>query len=423
MEFRQFISQSGDCRVEGPEPVAVFEQETKPGRIPQMVRDEENGKNRILYFPRLADVPARVAANTFGDVGRIHAALGVKDAAELTSKINAALREPPQLNRQTVDFADYQKIENPDLRQLLPRMTYSRDDVGPYLTSAIALTRTPATGRYHVCFVRMQHLGENRVLFNAATPTIRKTVAATVGAGQELDVVILIGPPIEIIMMACMSFPGGPDKLALAQAIARDGLTFSNGAFPLPAKSEYILKAKVLPEFQQEGPFGDILGLYSAKAEVPVCRIESALVRQNPVYHSISAGISREHAALLSMGAAHYLERIKTDFPGLQRYQLPFFGGSRLALLSVEPGTMIDEMIPRLWKVPIVRMFVFIGADVECSAGDLLWAIIHRAKSEDDFSFSDTTHPVFKEKKLVIDATANDPASWNSKRVAVYRES
>jgi 2,5-furandicarboxylate decarboxylase 1 len=263
---------------------------------------------------------------------------------------------------------------------------------------------------------------ENMLLFNGATPNIRKIVENTVGQGEELEVNILIGPPVEIILLACMSLRG-EDKLRITQALSGDGLAFSMEGLPFPHQSEYVLKATVIPEYQKEGPFGDLLGLYSVKEKNPECHVSQAICRKNPIYHSVMAGVSHEHAELVAMGARFLLDRIKRKTPGVTDYQVPSFGVGRMALIKVVEGFNVEEIVSRLWSLPIVRLMIFVNEDVDISSPlDIFWAVIQRAKEAEDFQFSEKMHPVFKEKKVVVDATVSELKSWGNRRIKVFGE-
>jgi UbiD family decarboxylase len=262
----------------------------------------------------------------------------------------------------------------------------------------------------------------NTVLFNAATPNIRRIVEGTVGQGEELEVSILIGPPVEIILLACISLQR-EDKLGTAQALAGRGLAFSVDGVPFPHQSEYVLRATVVPKYRQDGPFGDLLGLYSVKDKSPECHVSQAICRKHPHYHSVMAGTSREHAELLAMGVRFLLNRIKRKTPGIIDYQVPAFGVGRIALISVVEGFRVEDLVPELWSIPITRLIVFVNEDVDISSpSDILWAVIQRAKDADAFHFGEKQRGVFKESKLIVDASLPELTSWRNRRIRVFGE-
>jgi UbiD family decarboxylase len=268
----------------------------------------------------------------------------------------------------------------------------------------------------------MAVLGGNRLLFNPGTPRIRQIVDETVGRGQELEVRILIGAPAELILMACVSMPNHEDKLEVAQSMAGDGLAFSGDALPFPLSTEYVMKARIIPQYEQEGPFGEVGGVYSVRSARPVCLVDELLERSDPVFHSISAGVGKEHLELLSLGARYALERIKRDVPEVLRYDLPAFGGDRLAVLVVNEHCNVELLAARLWEVPVVRGFIIVNNDVGSgSAQDLLWALLQRARNSDHFTFTSERHPLHNTDRFVVDATVSNFSAWENRRVNVCR--
>jgi 2,5-furandicarboxylate decarboxylase 1 len=317
----------------------------------------------------------------------------------------------------------YTTIVRPDLAEVIPLIKYSREDATPYLTAGIVLVKDPANGQFHICYVRMAFIGGNKLIFNAATPRIKKIVASTVGQGRRLDLTILIGPPTEIILTAGMSMPKGIDKFKVAVALANGEIKLvkdktTTYAFP----SEFVFKATVIPEYTSEGPFGDLKGLYSFKPENPICLVRKVIHRKKPLFHSVSAGTSNEHFWLVTMGVRYYLEKLKQKYDYFLRYSMPTFGVGRIAFLVMKENFNREEFVQQLWKIPITRTFVFVNRDVNTrSAADILWAVTQRARDVDNFMFSEKKHPVFQERKLVIDATVADYNLWDNRRIEVFR--
>jgi 2,5-furandicarboxylate decarboxylase 1 len=417
MEFREFVARSRLARGTGlvAEAVACAE-------IPARVAQAERGHNRALLFSRVIDRQASVVGNLFGSAGRVCQAFSVRSYAQLFRRMERAIDNPVPIRRAAMPGGDYAVTRDPDLLRLLPAIRYSQEDATPYLTSGVIVARFPASGRRHVCFARMALLGENRLLINPGTPRIRQIVEETVGRGEELEISVLIGPPVELILMACTTMPGEQDKLEVAQAMAGEHLRFSDDRLPVPASTEYVLRGRVMPQFEKEGPFGEVGGVYSVKESNPVCLVDELWERRNPVYHSVSAGMSKEHLELVSLGPRAFLERLRRTTPEILRYDIPAFGADRLAVLVAKDGFDPQVLVERLWQVPIIRGFVFVNEDVGSrSAADVLWAVLHRANNGDHFRFSGQRHPVYNSEKFFVDATVSDLAAAENHRVGVYR--
>lgn len=416
MEFRQCVAMSLQKRE-----TTIVDRSVACADIPAWVADAERMRNRALLFDSVEGRSASVVGNLFGSAGRICQAFSVKSYTQLFRRLEQAIERPSSIRRAQFPVGDYDLITDPDLLRLLPAIRYCREDATPYLTSGIVLVRYPGSRRHHACFVRMAVVGENRLLVNPGTPRIRQIVAETVGKGEELDVAIIVGAPTELILMACTTMPGEQDKLEVAQALAGDSLIYADDDLPVPIGAEYVLRGKIVPRYEKEGPFGEVGGVYSVKENNPVCVIDRMWQRRNPIFHSISAGTSREHLELLSLGPRSYLERIRRAHRKIIRYSLPGFGADRLAVLVVKDGFDPRILKERLWNVPIVRGFVFVNEDVASrSAPDLLWAVLQRASNRDHFNFSDQRHPVYNTDKFFVDATVADLSALENRRVGVY---
>jgi UbiD family decarboxylase len=259
----------------------------------------------------------------------------------------------------------------------------------------------------------MSIIGKNRLILNPASPHIKKVVEETVGKGNPLDAIILIGPPTEIILLACLSFPAKLDKLEVAQALSKGSLRFSSTALPVPIDSEYMLQGTIIPEYVKEGPFGDILGLYSTKDRNPLCIVEKVRYRKDPLFYSISGGTSKEHLSLAFLGLRSFFERLLRDEPSIVKYEIPKYGSGRLAILTVKGYVEQDYLLERLRKIPFLYVFIIVNEDIRMSSpSDILWALTQRTQGQQDY--------FFKEEKVLIDATTSDPSSLQNKRIKVF---
>jgi 2,5-furandicarboxylate decarboxylase 1 len=417
MGFRSFVA---DCLSNGS--VIAIEDAIDCQAIPEWVQREEGTQNRGLLFKNVSGYSVGVVANLFGDRQRLCRAMGLVGLDGLYRRVDEGNEHPVPLQTTKWSEAEYTILQSPDIAREIPVIRYSDDDATPYLTSGIVVTKNPEFDRLHLCFVRLSLQPDNVLLFNAATATIAGIVAKTLSAGRELEVRILIGPPVAVILAACLSVPDTTDKYQLAQHLGGRQLSFSRDGLPIPEGTEYILRGRVIAEYRPEGPFGDIKGLYSVKDRNPVCRIDEALIRKKPIYHSISAGTAREHTALVSLGPGYRLYQLVRKHDGIVRSEIPVSMAGRMAVITVREGFDIGNIIDDLWPVPIIRFFVFVNEDVDdtCPA-DLLWALIQRTEGPDDFYFTQQTGGVMRETKFAIDATATGLAGWGQRRIQVYR--
>lgn len=392
--------------------------------IPARIAREERGANRAVCFAAGGRACGTIVGNLFGSRARLRAALGAAGDDELFRRLDAAIAAPQPLAPRGALGEGRRFVAHPDLLAQLPALRHSAEDGTPYLTSAVLAVRDSENGRHHFCFVRMAMAGGNRLVVNPATKRMKQIVEGSLGRGEALDAAILIGPPAEVVLLACVSVPAGTDKFEVAQAFAGGGLPFAAHGIPVPAQTEVVLTGRILPAYEREGPVGDQKGLYSLRARNPVCEVDGLWTRPDALYHTVAGGVSREHIALVSLGPRAELHRIARDCPGLLRFDLPHFAGGRLAVLTVAEDFEPDRVLDRLWKISSLRGCIAVNADVdEASSAELLWSILERARLPSQFRFSEAGHPVSGAKKFFIDAFTRQPGDWNERRIRVYEPS
>ncbi|RLA88299.1 MAG: hypothetical protein DRG20_06355 [Deltaproteobacteria bacterium] len=376
-------------------------------KIPILVSKEEKDKNRAIIFNKIDKFNIKIVANIFGNIDRLLKIFHVDSLSNLFKKVDEAQLNPLPLS--FIDSFPHGEIIEPvdDIRKYLPSIKYSKLDKDPYLTSSIVLAKKKNKKGFHICFMRMAIKGENKLSFNPATYKIKKIFEDTITEKEKLDVVILIAPPVEIILLAALSLSENVDEIEVASSLSGGKIDFVMDKIPVPVESEFILWGKVLPTWEEEGPFGDSTGTYSVKKN-PVCLIEKIFIKKDPFFYSISGGISNEHIELLSLKAKHRLEKLK-ELKMIIDYKIPLFAGARLAFLMIGKNDLKVQLFDALKDVPLVKIFILVNKDIDLnSLEDILWGITYRFKPKDFFNF---------DKKILIDATTNNIDSWENRRI------
>lgn len=415
VSFRQFVDSiaASDQARSIADPVRI-------AGIPGLVQKEENSGNRALILDRVEGYHGRLVANLFGSEDRILLSVGTQDRAAFFNEIDAAIERPRPLNYTRDDCPEFERHAGPGLSSArLPPIVHSELDSTPYITSGVVVARNPSTGLHHLCFIRLAIIDDRTLSFNATTPRIREICRLTVGAGLPLDVLVLIGAPPKVLLSGALHFPDGVDELEVVQGWAGDGLEFVRRRLPIPRTTEIALIGQVIPEYRQEGPFGDSFGTYSTRRN-PICKIREVWTqKQTPLYHMLLGGVSTEHVELLVLKARHELEHQLARRDGLVDYALPVFGGGRLCILKVLPGLDVKPWLNDLFRIPLIRTVVLVDTDIDmASERDILWAITRRTDGESSFEFGCDGSGSTKANKVVIDARAANPGDWNDRRIA-----
>ncbi len=263
----------------------------------ELARIQKEHEGKVVLFENIKENPGwRVVGNIVSTRDLVAKALGV-NREELLFRLKDAIEN--RKKNEWVDKAPSQEvvINEPDLDNL-PIATHYPKDGGPYIASAVVIIKDPDYG-YNACFHRLMQTGKNqftaRIIENRGTDTALKKVEG------DLDAVIAIGNPVQLLVGASIS----PDKdvneleiaqslgdLPLAKAITKD--------LPVPAYSEVILEGRITKRKDVEGPFVDLTGTIDHTREQPVVEIDLITHRKNPIWHSLLPA-SNEHKVLMGM--------------------------------------------------------------------------------------------------------------------------
>ena len=386
--------------------------------VPRLIREEEAGKNRAMIFDRIGDYGRQSVANLFGSSARIFGSVGADCAEEFFGGIDDAIGCPEKIHIAEIDIDFVRQYEPKLLNGRLPPIIHSEEDSAPYITSGVVVARHPITHRHHLCFVRLAIVGDDTLLFNAATPRIREISRLTVEAGLPLDVHILIGAPPKVLLAGALHFPDEVDELEVVQKWAGEQLSFFQHRLPIPRLTEMVLVGRVMPGLQQEGPFGDSFGTYSTRQN-PTCKISEVWEQKEPLYHLLLGGVSNEHVELLILKAKHALEHLKNSWDGLIKYSLPIFAGGRLCVLKVGDGQVSQAHLTAIFAVPLIRTVILVDVDIDISSErDILWSLTRRTRGAASFHFHRGVDDSGGDGKVVIDARAKDPSDVNNCRIA-----
>jgi UbiD family decarboxylase len=415
VEFRRFLE---DRKKVGD--VDIVTDEISCREIPGRIQAEEKAQNRVIVFENVAGYRGAVVGNVFGSRGRINRSTGATDTASFYGAIDRAIAAPQEPDFVAFDASDYVVSANPSLKDRLPQIIHSEHDATPYITSGVVLARHPETGRHHMCFVRLSVLEDNRVFFNPRTPRIKEIADKTVGRGEDLNIVVLIGAAPVITLLGGLGITDEIDEVAFAQAWGGGGLKFHDLDLPVPAATEMVLFGRVHPGDQTEGPFGDMRGLYVTNPN-PICQITEMWERKDARYHSVLGGMSHEHIGLVTLKSRHELERMKAHTPGFVDYRLPHYSAGQMGLITVTKEVSKEDLIEELRSISLTELFILLNEDTVADIpGEVLWALTQRAGAQSDYTFNAGDPAKNTARHTVIDATAEDLTDLRNVRVRVF---
>jgi 4-hydroxy-3-polyprenylbenzoate decarboxylase len=409
-----------------------------------------------LLFEQPAGHSMPVLGNLFGSVGRVAAAMGVKDAKDLrdVGRLLAYLKEPepPQglrdlwekfpLFRQVMNMAPKVRSSAPcqeivlqgaevDLGKL-PVQTCWPGDAGPLITWGLTVTRGPAKKRQNLGIYRQQVVGRDRLIMRwlAHRGGALDFRDHRLASKEPFPVAVALGADPATMLAAVTPVPDTLGEYQFAGLLRgeRTELVKCLGSeLQVPASAEIVLEGTIGGETAEEGPHGDHTGYYNEVERFPVLTVERLTMRPSPVYHSTYTGKPPDEPAMLGVALNEvFVPLLQKQFPEIADFYLPPEGCSyRLAVVSLKkqyPGHAKRVMFG-VWS--FLRQFMYTKFIVVCDDDvdvrdwkEVVWAITTRVDPARDtlivehtpIDYLDFASPVSGlGSKMGIDATAKWP--------------
>ncbi len=175
----------------------------------------------------------------------------------------------------------------------LPVPLLCAEDAGPRLL-AVALARDPASDRLLVSPAECRMLARDRASVAGLAPSLRALHARCRAAGQALPLALVAGAHPALYLAAALAHDLPAADVACAGALlgAPIGLCRPDGVdVPVPAEAELVIAGTLsADDALDDGPRGDLLGLYATETHVPVLHATGVLHRVSPVLYAPQTG-------------------------------------------------------------------------------------------------------------------------------------
>lgn len=324
-----------------------------------------------------------------------------------------------------VDAAPSQEVvvlgDDVDIAELLPIVTHSAKDAGPYLTSGMVLAHDPDTGIRNVSVNRMPLRGPREVGVRMMAPQHLGVIYDKWEARQEpLPVVVAIGLHPADYIAAATTIPYGEDELELAGALRREPFPLVPAkTVPLmaPAHAEIVLEGHItVGDRVPDGPFGEFLRTYTMTPSVSNRFVISAVThRADSIYQMMAAG-SREDVHLLGVGrAAELLRALEVADNDIVAVALtPTILGAVVSMRQRYDGEAKSVALTCLGVYRWLKYCIVVDDDIDVDDHEqVMWAITTRTNAARDFVVVPGTNNFPLEfdaagihsSKLVVDAT------------------
>ncbi|NJE07478.1 UbiD family decarboxylase [Thermococcus sp. M39] len=290
--------------------------------------------------------------------------------------------------------AEFMKNKTADFSlKELPIPKYYPKDGGEYFTSAIVVAKDE-NGFVNMSFHRMMVIDDKRAAIRIVPRHLYAMWKEKAERGEELDVRIIVGNPIYVLLAAATSVEYGKSELNIASAIKEKTLgspleVVNISGIPVPAESEFVFEAKILPELTDEGPFVDITGTYDYVRKQPVVVFEKMYHVDNPIFHALLPG-GYEHYMLMGLPKEPQIYKsVKRVVPKVHGVRLTEGGCMWLhAVVSItkqHDGDGKNAILAAFAGHPSLKHVVVVDEDVNIyDDREVEWAIATRFQADRD---------------------------------------
>jgi UbiD family decarboxylase len=357
-------------------------------------------------------------------------ALGIqaKDLVEYLGSIeyNGQIKE--------VNSSPFQEIvSQPDLSQL-PVLTHFEGDGGPYITSAVVVSKYGE--HINACVHRLMVLGKDLLAARLVPGRHTHMLCQEAGKNEDdvpvaiaigVDPVVLIAAstrvPLDMEFQYASALRGGPVEL----------VRLDNGV-PVP-HAEIILEGYITRQRAVEGPFVDITGTRDLVRQEPVIQLTRMMTREDPIYQGLLPA-GGEHKMLMGIPYEPLIFKAVSKVAKVKNVLLTDGGCCYFhAVIQIEKETESDArraIDAALDAHKSLKHVLVVDTDIDIyDPADLEYAIATRFRADQDAILypnvrGSTLDPRSVDgitTKVGIDATAKLDKLWKFERVMPKRRS
>ena len=346
------------------------------------VQDE----SRPLVFEDVAGYPDLTAVtNVMSSRDRIAAALGVETDG-IIEAMTEATTDPEPLSQPGEAVFEH-VAASPVVDDHVPIPTYYAEHERQYIASGIVIAKDPDTGVHNLSFHRLMYDGDDDFVMRLVERHLHDIRSRTEG---PLEVAIVVGVDPAVELAAATS--GNPEmsELEVANALFDGDLPVAElDGLTVPAEAELVMRARILEETREEGPFVDLSRTWDTTRQQPVVEVTDLYMRPDPLIRVVVPG-RKEHAHLMGLPQEPRIHRIvENTVPTVQDVVLTPGGCSWLhGVVSIEKRTEGDAKnagLAALAAHPSMKRVVVVDEDVDPADPDAVeWAVATRVQADRD---------------------------------------
>jgi len=373
----------------------------------------------------------RCCLNILGSRPLLAKALGIPQE-EMVKYLSDIEYEDRGLIREVNSSPFQEVISEPELSKL-PILTYFEGDGGPYITSAVVVSRYK--DHINACVHRLMVLGKDRLAARLVPGRHTHMLCQkAMGNGEKVPVAIAIGVDPLVLIAASTRVP--PDmEFHYASALRGRPVELVNleNGVPVP-HAEIVLEGYITNELAQEGPFVDITGTRDLVRQEPVIQLTRMMTREDPIYHGLVPG-GGEHKMLMGVPYEPLIFKAASKVANVKDVLLTDGGCCYFhAVVQIEKQTEMDArrvIDAALEAHRSLKHVLVVDTDIDIhDPTDLEYAIATRFQGNEDAIMYPGVHGSTLDPssvngittKVGIDATARLDKLWKYERVKSNRE-
>jgi UbiD family decarboxylase len=327
-----------------------------------------------------------------------------------------------------VSSSSFQEIvSTPDLSKL-PILTHFKGDGGPYITSAVVVSKYGE--HINACVHRLMVLGKDR-LAARLVPGRHTHMLCEEAGKKEDDVPVAIAIGVDPLVLLAASTRVPPDmEFQYASALRGEPIELvglENGV-PVP-HAEIVLEGYITRERATEGSFVDITGTRDLVRQEPIIQLTRMMTRKEPIYHGLLPA-GGEHKMLMGIPYEPLIFKAASKVAKVKNVLLTDGGCCYFhAVIQIEKETESDARLAieaALEAHKSLKHVLVVDTDIDINNPvDLEYAIATRFRGDQDAVIypnvrGSTLDPRSVDgitTKVGIDATAKLDRLWKFKRV------
>ena len=383
-DLREFI----DHLEKSKELVRIDEEMSPEFEIPGVMKYlDKTLEKPAVFFKKVKGYDVPIVGNLLGSRKRLAMAMGTEEESisEEYRKMRGNPIKPKVLA--TGPIKDVVLKDGVDIMKVMPVLIHSQKDVGPYLTSAVALGKSPVTGLRGMGIHRVLIKDKDTIGIWLATPPLSQFLKEAEERNQPLDIAIAIGMDPLTFFSSVIWAPEGIDKFDITGGIAGEPIGLVKGEtvnVEYPAEAEFVLEGQIFPhKREKEGPFGESTGYYFTDYN-PVAKIKAICHRKNPVYQALMVWTTEESVLTDISWEMENLKKMQETFPNIKKVRLKTIG--LLAIVQIdkksdEEGQKIIDHVMN--NFPFIKWVVLVDTDVDIyDDKEVDWAMVTRTQPD-----------------------------------------